>query len=257
MWWPRVQQAAIALLILTNPLIVTLFADPQALLLIAGLALVFMASGLLPRAGLQQASVLAGASLAALYLSSAYSILYMPFLIAGLILIMPRRHLHRHTVGFLIVLLMPVILAVLSAAYLDFLGALDRTNAIFNTRDWLAARQTLPGADLWLTRYSGHFQTAAASALVWTVFIAPLPVLHLVRQRLQTGGRHAAYVILSLILAPASAAHFSLAISPLVFLGAMLAANIPFIPVTPSRIAFPGLVFAWAAGQGAAWLYAS
>ncbi|NHK27990.1 hypothetical protein FF098_008750 [Parvularcula flava] len=181
----------------------------------------------------------------------------MPFLIAGLVIIMPRRHLHRHTVGFLIVLLLPVILAIFSAAYLDFLGAFDRTAAIFSARDWFAARQALPGADIWLARFGGHFQTAAASALVWTVFTAPLPVLCLVRERLQTGGRHAAYVMLSLILAPAIAAHFTLPVSPLVFLGAMLAANIPFIAATPSRMALAGLTLAWASGMGAVWLYAS
>ncbi|GGD13784.1 hypothetical protein [Aquisalinus flavus] len=256
-WHQWAVQAVVALLLLTNPLIIALFADSQALLLAAGLALVFMATGLLPRTGLQQASVLSGASLAALYLSSVYSILFMPFLISGLVIIMPRRHLHRHTFGFLVVLLMPVILAVLSAAYLDFLGALDRTDAIFHARDWFAARQPLPGADLWLSRYGGHFQTAAAGAIVWTVFIAPLPVVRLVTAWGQASARHAGFVIISLILAPAIAANFSLPVSPLVFFGAMLAANIPFIPVVPARMALTGLGLALAGGQCTVWLYAS
>lgn len=256
-WREYALKAAMAIMVLTNPLVISLMPDPQALLLAAGLAMVFMATGLLPSTGLQQSSVLAGTSLAALYLSSAYSILYIPFLVAGLLFIMPRRHLHRHTVGFLIVLLLPAILAVLSAAYLDFLGALDRTDAIFRAQEWFSMRQPLPGADRWLARYGGHFQTAAASALVWTVFLTPLGVLRLVRERLRTGGRQAAYVIASLVLAPAMAAHFAVPVSPLVFFGAMLAANIPFMPTLSGRLALIGLALAWAGGQGAVWLYAS
>lgn len=256
-WQAWAVQAVMALLLLTNPLVLALLADPQALLLAAGLAMTFLATGLLPRTGLHQASVLAGVSLAALYLSSVYSIFYIPFLIAGLVIIMPRRHLHRHTLGFLVVVLLPVILAILSAAYLDFLGALDRTDAILHAGEWFAARQPAPGTDLWLSRYGGHFHTAAASAIVWTVFIAPLPVFRLASAWGRAGARHAGFVLISLTLAPAMAANFALPVSPLVFFGAMLAANIPFIPAVPARIALIGLGLAWAGGHATVWLYAT
>ena len=256
-WRHLAAQIVIAVLLLTNPLILHMMADPQALLLVAGLGLVFMATRLLPRTGLQQSSVLAGVSLAALYLSSAYSILYMPFLVAGLVIIMPRRHLRQHTAGFFIVLLTPVVLAIASAAYLDFLGTFDRSAAIFDTQDWFADRQPLPGADLWLARFGGHVHTAAASALIWTALIAPLTMFRLVAAWGRAEARHAGYVIAALVLAPAFAAHFALPVSPLVSFGAMLSANIPFLPAIPMRIAVAGLCFASAAGLGAAWLYTS